>query len=98
MVRTGGDRLLRIKTERLGHDQLRMTIEDTGSWVAPDGIERVFNAFKNSGAHGVGLRLAISRMIIERHGGRLTAAARTDTAGTCFQLALPLVSVRRDSG
>jgi signal transduction histidine kinase len=54
-------------------------VSDTGVGVAPEDQERIFNSFQQLGAsddemrqEGSGLGLALSRRLVERHGGALT--------------------------
>jgi signal transduction histidine kinase len=49
----------------------------------------IFNAFVTTKAKGTGLGLAICRMIIERHGGQLTATS-DGQSGALFQFVLPI--------
>jgi signal transduction histidine kinase len=51
-------------------------------------LSRIFDAFFTTKSHGVGLGLAICRMIVQRHGGQLTAASDGNN-GARFQFVLP---------
>ncbi len=68
-----------------------MQVQDDGVGITPDVLPNLFEPFfttKERG-HGVGLGLAISRGIIERHGGKITVASEPGR-GTTFTIALPL--------
>jgi len=79
------------------HRYVRVEVSDSGPGL-PAGMEsRVFDKFtrgeKESAQPGMGLGLAISRAIVEAHGGRIGASNRTDmngkVLGACFWFMLP---------
>jgi signal transduction histidine kinase len=93
MKDTGGE--LTIKTE-LGQDgQLLISVSDTGVGLPADKTDQIFNAFFTTKPQGSGMGLAISRSIIESHGGRLWANANNGRGAT-FQFTLP-AEVKRAS-
>ena len=63
-------------------------VDDSGPGIAPDILPMVFNAFVSSKPDGMGVGLAISRTIIEAHGGRIFAANR-EAGGASFRIVLP---------
>jgi two-component system NtrC family sensor kinase len=77
---------------RLSEDarQVLITVRDDGSGIAPDVLPRIFEPFvttKENG-HGTGLGLAVSRSIVERHGGTITVQSQVGN-GTTVTIALP---------
>jgi signal transduction histidine kinase len=64
------------------------TVADRGIGLQPEGTHRLFDAFYTTKPQGMGLGLAISRSIIEAHGGRLSAAPNHGR-GAIFSVQLP---------
>jgi len=56
--------------------------------------EKIFDAFMTTKEKGMGIGLAVSRSIVEAHGGRLWAENNTDRGGATFNVALPVSSKR----
>ncbi len=79
-------------TER--SDEIECAVEDTGAGIAKDDLPRVFGKFQQlgwapgGGEKGVGLGLAISKAIVEFHGGRLQAESQLEK-GSLFIFTLP---------
>jgi signal transduction histidine kinase len=73
--------------------EARLRVEDHGVGVPPDEQDRIFEPYYRSSrtrsVSGTGLGLHISRLLAERHGGRLWLE-RTTQAGSVFALALPI--------
>ncbi|MGZ5081648.1 MAG: sensor histidine kinase, partial [Usitatibacter sp.] len=85
----GGSKQVLVGVEPLGTDEVRVSVRDTGPGLAPGQRERIFDMFYTTKPRGLGLGLAISRSIIENHGGRLWASPDEGPGGT-FQFALPV--------
>ena len=66
-----------------------ITMRDSGPGVDPKSLDRLFDAFYTTKPQGLGMGLAISRSIIEAHGGRLWAMANA-SRGAAFQFTLPI--------
>jgi two-component system sensor kinase FixL len=62
---------------------------DRGTGLPPETLARLFQPFFTTKRHGLGLGLAISRSIVQNHGGRLWAE-NNDGQGATFFIALPL--------
>jgi len=71
-----------------GRPAVRISVEDSGIGLGDADVEPLFAAFYTTKAHGMGLGLAISRSIIEGHGGRLWAEPNR-RAGATFSFRLP---------
>jgi PAS domain S-box-containing protein len=85
---TARDRVLRVRTTLDNHDALIVAVEDSGPGIDSKKLGSIFEAFFTTKSHGIGLGLAICRMIVERHGGQLTAASDGNN-GARFQFVLP---------
>jgi C4-dicarboxylate-specific signal transduction histidine kinase len=81
-------RILRIHTEQTEPRSVQVTLEDSGAGIKPDEVERLFEPFHTTKAHGLGMGLPISRSIVEAHGGRLWATPKNGRGAT-FQFTLP---------
>jgi PAS domain S-box-containing protein len=66
-----------------------ITVRDSGPGLDPQHLNRLFDAFYTTKPQGLGMGLAISRSIIEAHGGRLWAKANA-RRGAVFQFMLPI--------
>jgi len=85
---TGRRRELRIRSREHGSDQILVAVEDSGTGVELENVDRVFNAFFTTKPDGMGMGLSICRSIIEQHGGRIWAS-RNSGAGSTFEFTLP---------
>lgn len=66
----------------------RAAVCDSGAGIATDTLHRIFEPFFTTKSDGLGMGLAISRAIIESHGGQLWAES-VQGAGACFNFTLP---------
>jgi C4-dicarboxylate-specific signal transduction histidine kinase len=81
-------RTLRVKTQVEGNESIKLLVRDSGVGVDPHGVEKLFEAFHTTKAHGLGIGLAISRSIIESHKGKLWAMAN-EGHGATFGFSIP---------
>src|ERR1700677_455026 len=86
MARSGGE--LTVKSE-LQDGELEFSVSDTGVGLPMEKIDQIFSAFFTTKPQGSGMGLAISRSIVESHGGRLWATAN-DGHGATFHFSLPI--------
>ena len=68
-----------------------VAVRDSGPGLNPASVDRLFHAFYTTKPQGMGMGLAISRSIVEAHGGRLWATANVPH-GAVFQFTLPIES------
>jgi PAS domain S-box-containing protein len=84
--------LVRLLAAATDSNEMLIQVIDDGPGV--DDPERIFDAFMTTKEKGMGIGLAISRSIIEAHGGRLWVGNNRD-GGATFNIALPLSSTNR---
>jgi C4-dicarboxylate-specific signal transduction histidine kinase len=84
-------RVLRVITKSQGSDAIIVAVEDSGPGINPMGLNSVFDPFVTTKPDGMGLGLAICRMIVERHDGKLSALSDGKN-GARFQFVLPVGS------
>jgi signal transduction histidine kinase len=82
-------RVATIEVARDGAGMLCIAIRDCGIGIDPTHRARIFDPFHTSKPDGMGMGLAISRSIVESHGGRLWVTPN-EGHGVTFQFVLPL--------
>ena len=87
------ERTLHVCTERRGGHAVGVSVQDSGPGIEPGQMQRIFDPFFTTKKNGMGMGLAICRMIVERHGGRLSASTDMDS-GARFEMTIP---VKRDA-
>jgi signal transduction histidine kinase len=87
---SAGDRSreLTIGSRKGDANAVFVEVRDTGPGIDLADLDRLFQSFYTTKPEGIGMGLAISRSIIEAHGGRLSAAA-DKPPGAAFQFTLP---------
>jgi PAS domain S-box-containing protein len=86
MEDSGGE--LTVKSE-LQDGQLQFSVSDTGVGLPTEKMDQIFSAFFTTKPQGSGMGLAISRSIVESHGGQLWANANSG-GGATFHFTLPI--------
>ena len=81
------------------NDYAYISVEDTGVGISAENMKNIFRPLYTTKARGIGLGLALSRLIIERHGGTLEVES-IEGQGSTFLVRLPLTSeeVRQNGG
>ena len=89
----GGTIFVRSRCEA---DEIAVEVSDTGVGIEPELLPRIFDAFEQGGASvtrrfgGLGLGLAISKAIVEQHGGEIAVRSEGRGRGTTFAVRLPV--------
>ena len=73
---------------RLDKGALNMVVEDEGSGIPKEQLERIFQPFFTTKPQGTGLGLAITRRIVQDHGGEIKVESEQGT-GTRFSMSFP---------
>lgn len=82
-------RVLEVRAEQYCSDAVRVAVRDSGVGLDRRHRDRIFDAFYTTKPEGMGMGLAISRSIVEAHGGRLWATPN-EGHGETFQFTLPI--------
>ncbi|HEY7116338.1 MAG TPA: CheR family methyltransferase, partial [Tepidisphaeraceae bacterium] len=96
---TPADGRVDVRLAREG-DQVTIEVADTGKGIAPDFLPRLFERFSQAeggigrGKGGLGLGLAISRQLVQLHGGTIQAQSQGAGKGATFTVRLPLPAVK----
>jgi len=86
MGETGG--VLTVKSDIRPDRQIEISVNGTGPGLPPGKAEQIFEAFFTTKPQGSGMGLAISKSIVESHGGRIWADDETGHGAT-FRFTLP---------
>ena len=87
-VKARDRREIRISAALSGENEVAILVADSGPGLNPEIAGHLFEPFTSSKSGGMGLGLAISRTIIEAHGGRIEPVA--SSSGAVFRVTLPL--------
>jgi len=86
-----GSRTVLISTGQEASAGVLVSVQDSGSGLDVEHLDRLFDAFYTTKPSGMGMGLSICRSIIEAHGGRIWAS-RNVGPGATFQFTLPVVN------
>jgi PAS domain S-box-containing protein len=87
----GEPRRLRVRSQGAGPGAVLIAIEDSGPGIAPETMDRLFDAFFTTKPNGLGMGLSICRSIINAHGGRLWVSP-SSPRGAVFQFTVPIAA------
>lgn len=87
----GKDGMVTVTTRHAGKEAVEIVVSDTGPGIAPEDLPRIFDPFFTTKppGQGTGLGLSICHGIVEKLGGRITAASQAGQGAT-FTISLPL--------
>jgi PAS domain S-box-containing protein len=88
-------RIVNVRSDRNETETIRVAVKDSGIGLALQQVEKLFEAFHTTKPEGLGMGLAISRSIVERHGGHLWAESNQGEPGATFQFTLPILNGER---
>ena len=87
----GAGGVLIVKSQLDQDGRVLISVSDTGVGLPTETVDQIFNAFFTTKPQGSGMGLAISRSIVESHGGRLWATPN-DGCGATFHFSLPIAA------
>ncbi len=90
-------RQVTVHTAFDGRRHIVIDVHDNGRGIPPDVLDRVFDRFFTTKPDGMGMGLAISRSIVENHGGTLWATPAAE-GGAAFHFTLPIETGELDRG
>jgi signal transduction histidine kinase len=90
-TRPGSLRIQSAVSDLAGKPAVLLDVRDNGAGFGVTDPEKLFEAFQTTKPHGMGMGLWISRWIVERHDGRLSAHPN-DGPGATFRILLPAAS------
>jgi PAS domain S-box-containing protein len=94
---TGERGEIHVTTQLAAEGSAQVIIRDTGIGIAPEALPGIFDAFRQAGPAitqqfgGLGLGLAISKVLVEMHGGAIRAESPGLAKGATFVITLPTV-------
>lgn len=83
-----GEGRIFVRATQEDHGGIEITVRDFGEGIHPESLPRIFEPFFTTKPNGMGMGLAISKTIIEGHGGSLRARNNPD-GGATFSFTLP---------
>lgn len=86
---------LKVETEKIAFNRVRITFSDTGCGMSPEQVERLFEPFSDSTTGGTGLGLSIVYQIIRDHNGTINVRSR-ENEGTTITIELPTEFVQQN--
>jgi C4-dicarboxylate-specific signal transduction histidine kinase len=89
-----GGRRVQVRSAPFDANAVEVSVEDTGAGIPAGDLEKCFEPFVTTKAHGLGLGLSICRSIIQAHGGRI-GSKNNSGRGATFWFTLPSVDEKK---
>ncbi|MEA3349651.1 MAG: DUF3365 domain-containing protein [Chloroflexota bacterium] len=80
---------LSVNSEQYTENSLQITIQDTGTGIPPENLEKIFEPLFTTKQKGIGLGLAITKTLVEANNGRIEVKSEVNE-GTTFRIFLPV--------
>ena len=84
---TGGG-TLRLSARGISRRRVEIAVEDTGSGIAPEHLQKIFDLYFTTKQHGTGLGLSMVYRTVQLHDGEIEVQSTPGT-GTRFRILLP---------
>ena len=78
-----------ITTVKKLKDKIQIKIEDTGTGISKENLDKIYKVFYTTKEHGTGIGVALSKEIIEQHHGSINYQSQVGK-GTKVTILLPL--------
>src|SRR5207248_10168178 len=86
-----GPREVRVEALARTGNGVELVVRDSGPGIASHTLPRIFEPFFSTKSRGLGMGLAITKSIIDAHGGKLSVSSNSDR-GTTFVIRLPIAT------
>jgi two-component system, NtrC family, sensor histidine kinase HydH len=90
--------VLHVQLSQPNAFEIRLVVEDTGHGIPPEILPIIFTPFVSTKESGTGLGLAVTKRLVEEHGGKIVACNRPE-GGARFVITLPAspIEVKEDA-
>jgi signal transduction histidine kinase len=93
VLKTSVKKQIKVRVEPTGQQFVQVSISDTGPGISQENLAKVFEVFFSTRKGGSGFGLAITKKIIEEHGGSIRAENNPQALGAAFITIIPRQSL-----